>query len=583
MKDLFYLNKYLLKYKWHLLGGIFFVIASNYFGVLIPQKIREALDFVQNEIRDYKLTSGVQKVNEFETLSEVLLIFGLTVVGYMLLKGILMFFMRQTIIVMSRLIEYDLRKDLFNHLEGLDTEFYKRNKTGDLMSRISEDVSKVRMYLGPALLYGINLTALFVLTISTMIKVNPELSFYTLIPLPLLSISIYIVSKKINNRSTLIQQQLSVLTSISQEVYSGIRVVKSYVKENQFLKYFDEQCEDYKSKSLDLAKINAYFFPFMIFFISISNLIVIYIGGLKVASGEVTPGNIAEFIIYVNMLTWPVTSIGWIASIIQQAAASQKRLNDLLSKKSKIISVSKNDFRNGDIEFKNVTFTYPDTGITALKDTNFSIKKGEKIAIIGKTAAGKSTIAELLLRLYDINDGKILIGNKNLKEIAIEKLRQNIAFVPQDLFLFSESINDNIAFGTDNPSGSQIREYAKKAAVLNEIESLPQGFETVLGERGVTLSGGQKQRISIARALIKNVDIIIFDDSLSAVDPNTEHSILNHIDQLSNDKTVIIITHRVSSIKNLDKVIVLDQGKVIEYGTPEELIDQKGYYYRMLE
>jgi ATP-binding cassette subfamily B protein len=564
--------------------GIVFVVLSNYFGVLIPQKIREALDFVQSEIQNYKLLVDSAKTAEYDLLSNTLFWFGITVIGYMVLKGILMYLMRQTIIVMSRLVEYDLRKDLFAHLESLDTAFYKRNKTGDLMARISEDVSKVRMYLGPAILYGINITSLFVLTIYTMIKVNPELSFYTLIPLPFLSLSIFFVSKMINNRSTIIQTQMSVLTSISQEIYSGIRVVKSYVKEDQFSKYFEEESEDYKAKSLDLARINAYFFPFMIFFISMSTLIVLYVGGIKVSQGEISPGNIAEFIIYVNMLTWPVTSIGWIASLIQQAAASQKRLNDLLDQKSEIKEKTEiSSFGNGDIHFKNVSFVYPDTGIKALNNLNFTIRKGERVAIIGKTAAGKSTIPELLMRLYDPTSGDILINETNINDYSIHELRNLISFVPQDLFLFSDTISNNIQFGTNhNISETILENYADYAAIKDEILSLPKGFETRVGERGVTLSGGQKQRISIARALIKDSEILILDDSLSAVDPTTEQKILNHLNDSIEEKTLIIITHRINTLSNIDKVIVLDEGEIVEIGTPEELLKNEGYYFKMM-
>jgi ATP-binding cassette subfamily B protein len=491
--------------------------------------------------------------------------------------------MRQTIIVMSRLIEYDLRKDLFGHLESLDTAFYKRNKTGDLMARISEDVSKVRMYLGPAILYGINITSLFILTIYTMIKVNPELSFYTLVPLPFLSISIFFVSKMINNKSTIIQTQMSVLTSIAQEVYSGIRVVKSYVKEDQFYKYFENESEDYKNKSLELARINAYFFPFMIFFISASTLIVLYIGGMKVSTGEISPGVIAEFIIYVNMLTWPVTSIGWIASLIQQASASQKRLNDLLNQKSSLIEyASESNYGNGDIKFDNVSFIYPDTGIKALKNLTFEIKKGERVAIIGKTASGKSTIPELLMRMYDPSEGSITLNGNDVSKFSFKELRNRIAFVPQDLFLFSDTIGNNIQFGKFSVvEESKVKNYADYAAIKEEIDALPEGFNTRVGERGVTLSGGQKQRISIARALIKEADIVILDDSLSAVDPSTENKILTHLDNELNN-TIIIITHRINTLSNIDKVIVLDEGEIIEIGSPEELIKQEGYYNKMM-
>lgn len=586
MKELLYLNKYLLKYKWHFLFGILFVVGSNYFGVLIPQEIREALDFVNNEIQKYKGLDPTQKSSEYSILSRVLMTFSLTVVGYALLKGFFMFMMRQTIIVMSRLIEYDLRKDLFHKLLTLDTKFFKINKTGDIMARMSEDISKVRMYLGPALLYGINIVALFTFTIYTMFSVNAELSFYALLPLPFLSISIFLVSKMINKRSTVIQAQLSKLTSISQETYSGIRVVKSYAKEDSFVKYFAEECDDYKEKSLDLARINAYFFPFMIFFISLSTLIVIYVGGLKVEAGTISPGNIAEFIIYVNMLTWPVTSIGWIASLVQQAAASQERLNYLFNQTSEIKEGNPHtNFGNGDIVFENVSFSYPETGIKALDDVSFRIKVGERVAVIGRTASGKSTIAELLLRMYDPDQGRITINGEDIKSFSFEELRSLVGYVPQDVFLFSDTISQNIALGANqNIEASRIAQYAQYAGIRDEINDLDDGFETKIGERGVTLSGGQKQRVSIARALATESKIIILDDSLSAVDPSTEQKILNYLDSELEGKTSIIITHRVTTLDNLDKVLVLEDGKIVENGSPDSLIkDEDGYYFKMVQ
>ena len=580
MKNLFYLNKFFYKYRIRLALGIVFVALSNYFGVLIPQQIRIALDFVQNEIQTNKLgDAGIQS-----ELGEKLLLFAGIVVGFSILKGIFMYFMRQTIIVMSRLIEYDLRKEIFGHMEMMDLAYFKRNKTGDFMSRISEDVSKVRMYVGPATLYGINLVTLFTLTIFSMFKVSVTLSLYTLLPLPILSLSIYYVSSKINFRSSLIQKQLSVLTSVAHEVFSGIRVIKSYVKEDQFAKHFENESEEFKSKSLDLARINALFFPIMIFLISASTVIVIYIGGLEVAKGNITTGNIAEFIIYVNMLTWPVTSIGWIASLIQQAEASQQRINELLQEKSLLNrSGEVAESLKGDIQFKDVSFVYPDTGIEALNNVSFHLKKGEKMAIIGKTASGKSTIADLILRMYDVGKGEILLDGKNIKEHNLDNIRRKIGYVPQDVFLFSDSVTNNIGFGKGEITIEEAERYAQYAAIHEEINDLPEGYQTMMGERGVTLSGGQKQRISIARAFIKDPDIVILDDCLSAVDTDTEQKIMKYLNEALENKTSIIITHRIHNLLSFDKILVLENGGISEMGTHEELTEKGGYYKEMLE
>ena len=584
MKNLQHLNKYFYKYRVRFGLGILFVALSNYFGVLIPQKIREALDFVQDRILAYKAADEGLQSGLYDELGEALLMFAAVVIGFSVLKGIFMYFMRQTIIVMSRLIEYDLRKEIFTHMEMMDLAYFKRNKTGDFMSRISEDVSKVRMYLGPAVLYGINLVTLFSLTIYAMFKVSVTLSLYTLIPLPLLSLTIYYVSSKINFRSSLIQKQLSQLTSTAQEVYSGIRVIKSYVKENQFSEYFEEECEDFKKKSLDLARISAFFFPVMIFMISASTLIVVYVGGLEVAKGNITTGNIAEFIIYVNMLTWPVTSIGWIASLIQQAEASQQRINELLTEKSTLdrTRVSAENLE-GNIRFDNVSFTYPDTGIQALKNVSFHLRKGEKMAIIGKTASGKSTIADIILRMYDVTEGKVMIDNQNVRAINLDNLRRKIGYVPQDVFLFSDSVANNISFGVGEVEQKEAEKYAAHAAIHDEISSLPEGYQTMMGERGVTLSGGQKQMISIARAFIKNPDIVILDDCLSAVDTDTEQQIMQYLNVALKNRTSIIITHRIHNLMEFDKILVLEDGRIAEIGTHDELLASGGYYKEMLD
>lgn len=586
MKYLAYLNKFFLKYKWHFLLGLLFVSASNYFRVLMPQMIREAMDLVIDNIGLYKIFDGSSLQNDlFKHIGNTLLFFGVLVLLLALLMGVFMYFMRQTIIVMSRLIEYDLRKEIFDHYQVLDLAFFKRNKTGDLMARITEDVSKVRMYLGPAILYGINLASLFVLVIYAMISVSPTLTLYALAPLPFLSISIYYVSNLINTKSEAIQRRLAGLNSVAQEVYSGIRVVKSYVQEIPMGKYFAKKSEEYKDEAMGLARINALFFPLMLLLIGTSTILTVYIGGLQVVRGTLTPGNITEFVIYVNMLTWPVTAIGWIASIIQQAAASQKRLNEFLntqptvSNPGGVLTTLK-----GDIKFDNVSFTYPDTGIRALENVDFHLHPGEKLAIIGRTGSGKSTIADLLVRMYDVSEGHIFIDQKDIQQINLHHLRRKVGYVPQDMFLFSDTIAENIAFGCqEEVSRPLVESMAKSASVYEDIMDFPEGFDTAVGERGVTLSGGQKQRISIARALIKKPDLLILDDCLSAVDTKTEKEILGYFEKELANKTAIIITHRIYSLLDFDKIIVLDNGKIVEQGRHEELLEIKGYYYDLFE
>ncbi len=586
MKELAVLNKYFIKYRWHLLLGILFVSASNYFRVLQPRMIREALDLVVDNISYFYLFNGFELRSAlFSVLGQTLMLFGLLVLLLALAMGVFMYFMRQTIIVMSRLIEYDLRKALFGHYEKLPLAFFKRNKTGDLMARISEDVSKVRMYLGPAVLYGINLVSLFIFVIYSMISVSPLLSLYSLAPLPFLSIAIYYVSHIINKRSTVIQQQLSKLNSNAQEVYSGIRVVKSYVQEEPMTGFFKQESEDYKDKALRLVKVESLFHPVMVLLIGASTIITVYAGGLLAVRGDITAGNIAEFVIYVNMLTWPVTATGWIASIIQQAAASQKRINEFMQIEPEISNqVGQEDSPlSGQIAFKNVQFVYPDTGIKALEDVNFELKAGQKMAIIGRTGSGKTTIADLLVRMYDVSGGSIELDHKNIEQHDLNKLRKRIGYVPQDVFLFSDTISQNIAFGQREASQAEIEAFAKHAAVYDDIMGLTEGFNTMVGERGVTLSGGQKQRVSIARALIKKPDIVILDDCLSAVDTNTEKQILGYFTSALSDKTAIIITHRIYSLLQFDKIIVLDEGKIVEEGTHADLLQNKGYYYDLYE
>ncbi len=591
MKHLSYLYKFFWVYRWRFLLGIVFVGLANWFRVLQPQVIRQALDTVVEQVKYYKEHGGIDAHPEaIGDLGAEIAKFGGAVIGLALLMGLFMFFMRQTIIVMSRLIEYDMRKEVFAHYEALDLAFYKRNATGDLMSRISEDVSKVRMFLGPTILYGLDLIFLFVLAISSMLKVSVTLTLWSLLPLPFLSISIYYVSTIINKRSEKIQQQLATLTSTAQEVYSGIRVVKSYVHEQAMGRWFADQSEEFRQKSLKLVRVDAFFFPLMSLLIGVSIIITVYVGGLQVIAGNLTAGNIAEFVIYINMLTWPVTAIGWIASLTQQSAASQKRINEFLKTQPAIINNAPPRAANepipalkGHIQFEQVSFVYPDTGIQALQNVSFEVLPGQKLAIVGRTGSGKTSIADLLVRMYDVSGGRILIDGVDIKMHDLFHLRRSIGYVPQDVFLFSDTVLNNISFGKDGISREDAEFFAKSAAVHEEIMGLPNQYDTVVGERGVTLSGGQKQRVSIARAFAKKPDIVILDDCLSAVDTNTESQILGYMDNTLSDKTAIIITHRIYGMLEFDKIIVLDDGGVAEEGTHEELLSRGGYYAEMFE
>lgn len=515
-------------------------------------------------------------------LGPVLMKFGGLVLVLALVMGIFMYFMRQTIIVMSRLIEYDMRKEIYDQYQKLDKTFYRKNNTGDMMARITEDVSKVRMYLGPALLYGINLVTLFIMVIYAMLKVDVRLTLYSLLPLPVLSLSIYYVSQFIERRSQAIQAKLSHLTGIAQEVFSGIRVVKSYTQEKAFGKHFATESEDYKGRNMSMALIEAMFIPLMMVLIGLSTILVIYVGGLQVFDGTITTGNIAEFVIYINMLTWPVTSIGWIASIVQQANVSQGRINEFLQAEPSVVNKGTHkESIKGELIFDHVSFTYPQTGVQALEDVSFNIQPGQKVAIIGKTASGKSTLADLILRMYDPEGGNIYLDGVNLRDFDIVSLRDQMAYVPQDVFLFSDTIEANVKFGAPESSSQIVEQYAKFASVYDDIVELPDGFMTRIGERGITLSGGQKQRISMARALIRNPQLVILDDALSAVDTQTEHIIVDFLNQELATKTAIMITHRIVGMLEYDLVLVLDHGKLVEQGTHDELIEKQGLYYEL--
>jgi len=587
MKELAYLNKHFSNYKTHLFGGIVFVAISNLFAIFPAQVIRYAIDFVQDTLSVYPAFNTPEFADAYKNiLTQAILLFSVLVISLSVLKGFFMYLMRQTIIVMSRHIEFDMKNEIFDKYQRLHMAFYKSNNTGDLMNRISEDVSRVRMYVGPAIMYTINLIVLFVMVIFTMWKVNPTLTAYVLTPLPILSILIYWVSREINKRSEAVQAKLSDLSTFVQEAFSGIRVMKAYNRLDEKEHEFSEHCNDYKATNLGLVKVNALFMPAMILLIGLSTILTIYIGGQLTMQGKISPGNIAEFVIYVNMLTWPVASVGWVTSLVQRAAASQKRINEFLQAEIDIVNTSHESYEpKGQLQFINVSFRYPESGVQALNDVSFTVNPGESLAIVGHTGSGKSTLANLICRLYDADSGQVLVDRENIQQINLNAYRSAIGYVPQEVFLFSDTISNNISFSTSisDDNVEAVSRAASNAQVAKNIEGFPKGYDTRVGERGITLSGGQKQRISIARAIIKEPKILIFDDCLSAVDTETEEKILSNLKPIMKGKTTMIISHRVSSVKHCDNIIVLEDGVILEQGKHDELIAKKGVYFEINE
>lgn len=571
MKELKHLNKYFKKYWLKLLVGILITIIARVFQLIMPSYVKKSIEVVEHYVGN-ELTEAAART--------LLLEYILIIVGAALMSGFFTFLMRQTIINVSRYIEFDLKNEVFDHYQLLNLNFYKRNRTGDLMNRISEDVSQVRLYAGPAIMYGIQTLTLFVCLIPLMFIKAPTIAFYSLLPLPILSVLIYWISKVIHKRSTKVQEYLSTLSTFAQESFSGVAVIKAYSLEPQINEEARNLAYEGRGKSMALARVNAWFFPLMILLIGISNIFVIYVGGMQYIRGEIdSVGTIAEFILYVNMLTWPVAIVGWLTSIVQRAEASQRRINEFLNEQPAIRNeVSMQTPVAGKITFENVTFTYEDTNITALQNISFTINNGETVAILGKTGSGKSTILDLVARLYDVTSGQILIDDKPIKSLNLESLRSSIGAVPQDAFLFSDTIRNNIKFGKEDASEEELVSVAGMAAVHDNIMGFTKGYDTILGERGITLSGGQKQRVSIARALLKSPKIYLFDDCLSAVDTETEEEILSNLKNISVHRTTLIVSHRVSSAKNADMILVLDGGRVLQQGTHEELLTREGYY-----
>lgn len=585
IRALAHLNKYLARYKWYLIWGTVFTIISNLFGIFPAQLVRYALDLVRETLDIYYLYDNTSlQPAIYEVFAFSILLYGLLMLALALLKGFFLFLVRQTLIVMSRLIEFDLKNDIYDHYQTLPLAFYRQHNTGDLMARISEDVSKVRMYVGPSIMYGLNLLVLFVLVISYMVSINARLTLYVLLPLPILSIGIYLVENIVIARSEEIQRALSRMSTYVQEAFSGIRVLKAFVQEGNSVQRFEREADEYQNKSLRLTLVDALWQPMTVLLIGLSNVLVVYVGGQEVLAGRLTSGNITEFILYVNMLTWPVMALGWTTSQTQRAAASQQRINEFMAIKTSLVS-TKNVTRNiaGRLTFEHVRFVYPDTGIVALKDFSMDVQAGESVAILGTTGSGKSTLANLMMRMYDTSSGDIKIDNVPIRDYDLSHLRGQMGYVPQDVFLFSDTISNNVRFGKPEMPQERVLRAVDDADLTDNIAAFPEGFDTRIGERGITLSGGQKQRLSIARAIARDPKILILDDCLSAVDTNTENIILNNLRRIMVDRTTVIISHRVSSAKLADKIIVLDDGEIKEQGTHEQLMARGGIYRELYD
>jgi ATP-binding cassette, subfamily B, multidrug efflux pump len=585
VKSLLTLNPYFIRYKYYLLLGVGFVVLTNLFAIYPAQMVRSSFDLVAQNIDKIDDLKDPAERNAFLDVMEAsVLKYGLLIVAMALLRGLFLFFMRQTIIVMSRHIEFDQKNDIYEQYQNLPLSFYRRNNTGDLMARISEDVSRVRMYTGPAIMYSINLLVLFVMVISYMISVNPEFTMYVLLPLPILSISVYFINTEIEKRSDLIQKSLSNLSTFVQEAFSGIRVIKAYGREQDSADRFAEESNEYRHRSIQLGNVNAWFSPLILSLIGISTILTVYVGGQQAIQGKVSTGNIAEFLIYVNMLTWPVTSLGWVISIAQRAAVSQTRINEFLDNKSEIVSIENRETPiRGVIEFQNVSFTYPDTGIEALKNVSFKASPGQSIGILGNTGCGKSTLANLVVRLFDAGSGQVLIDGQPIQSWNPRILRKQMSYVQQDVFLFSDTIRNNILFGNPELSEAEMRHASFQSDLLDNVEGFEKKFDTMIGERGITLSGGQKQRVSIARALVLKPRVLILDDCLSAVDTRTENTILSHLKEEMKDKTTLIISHRISSVNLADTILVMEEGRIVQSGNHDELIKVEGPYKALYE